>query len=94
MINKKMDGKTRLIIILVGTIIILGSGYAYKEIIENSAEQDLRIGAGNYTIGFQDGQIDFYQRMLIDLSEDGEITIPVQTEDGLINVILEVKTNS
>lgn len=77
-----LDKKTIIITILIG-IIFLGSGvYAYNEIKEKSYQQ-----------GFNDGLQSFYQQILISLSQDGSVSIPININNETIPIKLIIENN-
>ena len=72
-----IDKKTLIITALIGIIILIAGAYAYTEVKEK-----------NYEKGFTDGRNNFYNQLIAELSDDGAIIIPVQTENGIQNVKL------
>lgn len=77
-----IDKRTIIIFALVG-IILLGSGvYGYQQIKEKSFQD-----------GFIAGQSDFYNQIIIGLSQDGSIIIPISRDGEIIPIRLVISEN-
>ena len=69
------------LIILVGSIVM-----ANNKIKDNILQKETEA----YNLGFNDGQITFYNQLIVSLSQNGEVTIPITQNNQTINVRLGI----
>ena len=74
---RKENIKTIVIICLVLIILIGGTQTAYTKLKENI-----------YSNGFNDGQTNLYNQILTQLNQNGEVIIPITTNNQTINIRL------
>lgn len=77
---KKEQIKSGIILLLV-TVLVIAGVYFVNAQIQNQA----------YSEGYRDGQIEFYNQLISQLSLNGQVYLPVQTsENQTINIRLVV----
>ena len=82
-----MKGQTITIIILAFLLVSVGGVFAYKEVVTKINNSNIQA----YSIGYKDGQTQFYNQLIQSLSSNGQIIIPIKDENNkTINVRLVV----